>query len=131
MRAARARTEEVRHRVAPVHWTTLLGAVSAACFAVLAVTGAALLFSYQPSAERLVYDGTYAPLRGVEMSRAYYSVLHLSLEVRGGLLVRQTHHWAALILPASLTLQMLVASSPEASADPAGPPGCSCAWSSS
>lgn len=109
MRAARARTEEVRHRVAPVHWTTLLGAVSAACFAVLAVTGAALLFSYQPSAERLVYAGTYAPLRGVEMSRAYYSVLHLSLEVRGGLLVRQTHHWAALILPASLTLQMLVA----------------------
>ena len=58
---------------------------------------------------RLVYDGTYAPLRGVEMSRAYYSVLHLSLEVRGGLLVRQTHHWAAPILPASLTLQMLAA----------------------
>ncbi|GAA5122284.1 hypothetical protein GCM10023339_40460 [Alloalcanivorax gelatiniphagus] len=42
------------------------------------------------------------------MSRAYESTVRLSLEVRGGLLVRQAHHWAALVLPASLTLQMLV-----------------------
>ncbi len=92
-----------------MHWTVLLGAVSAACFTVLALTGVALMFFYHPSADRLVYDGTYAPLRGVEMSRAYDSMLHLSLEVRGGLVIRQAHHWAALILPASLTLQMLAA----------------------
>lgn len=100
---------ELRHRVVPVHWTLVLAAVSAACFTVLAVTGVALAFFYEPSADRLVYDGAYVPLRGVEMSRAYQSMLRLSLEVRGGLLLRQTHHWAALILPASLTLQMLAA----------------------
>lgn len=100
---------ELCHRVVPVHWTLVLAAVSAACFTVLAVTGVALAFFYEPSADRLVYDGVYAQLRGVEMSRAYHSMLRLSFEVRGGLLLRQTHHWAALVLPASLTLQMLAA----------------------
>lgn len=101
--------EQADDRSAHDHWTALLGAVSAACLAVLVITGVALLVHYQPSADRVVYDGAYAPLRGVEMSRAYRSVLHVSLDVKGGLLIRQAHHWAALILPASLTLQMLAA----------------------
>ena len=94
-------------RAVPVHWSSLLGVVSLSCFAVLTVTGVILLFFYEPSSETVRYGGSYPLLQGVPVSRAYASTLHLSLEVRGGLLVRQVHHWAALVLPASLVLQML------------------------
>jgi len=73
---------------------------------VLLVTGVYLMYFYDSSGEFVTYDGSYAPLRGAEVSSAYASTLHLSLEVRGGLLVRQAHHWAALVLPASLMLQL-------------------------
>jgi ubiquinol-cytochrome c reductase cytochrome b subunit len=45
----------------------------------------------------VIYEGSYAPLRGVEMSAAYDSALALSFDVRGGLFMRQLHHWAALL----------------------------------
>jgi ubiquinol-cytochrome c reductase cytochrome b subunit len=90
-----------------MRWSLLLGTISMAAFSVLLVTGVVLMFFYDPSSDTVVYKGSYYPLQGVEVSRAFSSLLHLSLEVRGGLLVRQAHHWAALILPASLMLQML------------------------
>ncbi len=96
-------------RAVPVHWTFLLGTVSAACLAVLVVTGVYLLLYYDPSNDRIIYHGSYAPLRGVEMSRAYASTLRISFDLRAGLLMRQAHHWAALTLLASLMLQMLSA----------------------
>ncbi len=74
---------------------------------VLAITGVYMLFYYDPSNQTVRYQGSYSQLHGIEMSRALDSTLFLSLEVRGGLLVRQAHHWAALVLPASLMLQML------------------------
>ncbi|MDQ4055338.1 MAG: cytochrome b N-terminal domain-containing protein [Actinomycetota bacterium] len=92
---------------APLHWSSLLGVVSLSCLIVLTVTGVILLLFYEPSGDTVRYSGSYAPMEGVPVSRAYASTLHLSLEVRGGLLVRQAHHWAALVLPASLMLQML------------------------
>src|SRR5688500_19135903 len=55
----------------------------------------------------VVYEGTYAPLRGAEMSAAYESTLYLSFDVRGGLFVRQLHHWAALLFVASIVVHML------------------------
>jgi ubiquinol-cytochrome c reductase cytochrome b subunit len=94
-------------KVVPVHWTLLLGTVSAACFVVLAITGVFLMLYYDPSSDQVVYHGSYAPLHGVEMSKALNSTLHISFQVRAGLLMRQAHHWAALILPAALMLQML------------------------
>lgn len=94
------------HRVVPNLWAALFAAISAACLVVLAITGILLTVAYDPSVEPVSYQGGYAPLRGVEVSRAYESMLHYSLEVNGGLLVRQTHHWAALVLPASLMLQI-------------------------
>ncbi|SFC76138.1 ubiquinol-cytochrome c reductase cytochrome b subunit [Nocardioides terrae] len=93
-------------RAEPNHWSRLLGAVSASCLAVLVVTGVLLLVHYDPSSEVVTYSGTYLPLRRVPVSAAYASTVHLSLEVRGGMLLRQTHHWAALVLPASLMLQL-------------------------
>ncbi len=77
-----------------------------AAMLVLLVTGVYLMYFYDASGDYVTYDGSHAPLRGVEVSPAYASTVHLSLEVRGGLMVRQAHHWAALVLPASLLLQL-------------------------
>ena len=40
------------------------------------------------------------------MSEAYRSVVHLSLSVRAGLLIRQTHHWAANVFIAAIVLHL-------------------------
>ncbi len=64
------------------------------------------MVGYDASGETVTYTGGYALLRGTAMSRAFASTLHLSLDVPGGLLVRQAHHWAALVLPASVLIQL-------------------------
>jgi ubiquinol-cytochrome c reductase cytochrome b subunit len=97
---------ELRRRAVPNRWAHTFGVISMAAMLVLLVTGLYLMYFYDASGEYVTYDGSYAPLRGTEVSSAYASTLHLSLEVRGGLLVRQAHHWAALVLPASLMLQL-------------------------
>lgn len=40
------------------------------------------------------------------MSKAFASTLDISFEVRGGLFVRQVHHWAALIFSASIMVHL-------------------------
>ena len=97
----------LRRRASPSHWSFLFGVVAVACLVLLVVTGLVLTSLYSPSAAVVTYQGSYLPLRGVAMSEALQSTLHISFEVRGGLLVRQAHHWAALVLPAALILQML------------------------
>jgi ubiquinol-cytochrome c reductase cytochrome b subunit len=57
--------------------------------------------------EPVIYDGVYGPLKGAEMSIAYASTLDISFEVRGGLLMRQVHHWSALLFVAAAGLHML------------------------
>ncbi|MEU7862954.1 cytochrome b N-terminal domain-containing protein [Nonomuraea sp. NPDC049141] len=76
-------------------------------FVVLAVTGAVLMVFYNPSMSQVTYDGSYGPLRGLFVSNAFDSTMHLSLEVRGGLLIRQVHHWAALVFVAAVVVQLL------------------------
>jgi ubiquinol-cytochrome c reductase cytochrome b subunit len=73
------------------------------------VSGVLLMLFYTPSSDLVSYRGGYRPLDGVEMSKAYRSVIDLSFAVPGGLLLRQVHHWAALLLPASVTMQLVVA----------------------
>ena len=46
------------------------------------------------------------------MSDAYRSVLNLCLNVPAGLLIRQTHHWAADVFIASIVLHLMRSSSP-------------------
>jgi ubiquinol-cytochrome c reductase cytochrome b subunit len=94
-------------KTVPVHWSLLMGVISAAAFFVLTVTGVILLFFFDPSSETVRYHGSYPLLSDVPVSKAYASTLHISFDVRGGLLVRQAHHWAALVLPASLIVQMM------------------------
>ncbi len=98
---------DLSQRVVPNHWTSLFGAISMACFVVLTVTGVYLMFFYDPSNATVAYQGSYTPLQGIEVSRAFDSTMYISFEVRGGLLMRQAHHWAALVLPAALLLGML------------------------
>jgi ubiquinol-cytochrome c reductase cytochrome b subunit len=99
---------ELRGRRFPLHWSNLFGVVSLTCVAVLFVSGLFLMFFYTPSSTLVTYHGAYSPLDGLTMSKAFRSTLAISFDVRGGLLVRQAHHWAALLLPASLIVQTLV-----------------------
>ncbi|WP_314148807.1 cytochrome b N-terminal domain-containing protein [uncultured Leifsonia sp.] len=100
---------ELSTRRAPLHWTTMFGVVALACLLVLFVTGFILMFAYAPSSTRVTYDGSYAPLAGAEMSKALQSTLAISFELPGGMLLRQAHHWAALLLPAAIILQLVFA----------------------
>jgi ubiquinol-cytochrome c reductase cytochrome b subunit len=95
------------NKVFPDHWSFLLGEIALYSFIVLLLSGTYLTFFYDASMKEVVYDGTYAPLRGIEMSAAYESTLNISFDVRGGLLMRQMHHWAALLFVASIVVHLL------------------------
>jgi ubiquinol-cytochrome c reductase cytochrome b subunit len=95
------------NRVFPDHWSFLLGEIALFSFVVLLMTGAFLALFYDSSAREVTYDGAYGPLRGARMSAAFASTLGISFEVRGGLVVRQIHHWAALLFLAALMLRLL------------------------
>jgi ubiquinol-cytochrome c reductase cytochrome b subunit len=93
-------------KVFPDHWTFLFGEIALFCLVVLVFTGTFMTFFYNPSVREVVYDGPYTPLRGQEVSAAYDSVLRLSFEVRAGLLMRQIHHWAALVFVAAIVIHL-------------------------
>jgi ubiquinol-cytochrome c reductase cytochrome b subunit len=91
----------------PDHWSFLLGEVALYCFIVLVVTGTYLALFYNDSVHQVVYHGPYAPLRGQQVSEAYRSVVEISTTVKAGLLIRQTHHWAADVFVAAIVLHLL------------------------
>lgn len=93
-------------KVFPNHWSFLLGEVTLYCFIILVATGTWLAFFFEPSTAETVYNGSYAPLDGVVMSKAYASALNLSFDVRAGLVMRQMHHWAALLFIAAMTAHL-------------------------
>src|SRR6266536_1839561 len=88
------------NKVFPDHWSFLLGEIALYSFIVLLLTGTFLTFWFDPSMTEVRYNGSYTPLKGIEMSQAYRSSLDLSFEVRGGLVMRQMHHWSALMFMA-------------------------------
>ena len=98
---------EKARRAFPDHWSFLLGEICLYSFVILIVTGVYLTFYFHPSMNEVRYNGSYAPLRGQMMSEAFASTLHISFDVRGGLLIRQAHHWAALIFVASILAHMM------------------------
>jgi ubiquinol-cytochrome c reductase cytochrome b subunit len=91
----------------PDHWSFLLGEVALYCFIVLVATGTYLALFYTDSTADVVYHGPYVPLQGQHMTEAYRSVLDISFTVKAGLLIRQTHHWAADLFVASIVLHLL------------------------
>ncbi|MGY1761399.1 cytochrome bc complex cytochrome b subunit [Geodermatophilus sp. SYSU D00779] len=95
------------NKVFPDHWSFLLGEIALYSFIVLLLSGTYLTFFFDASMREVVYEGTYAPLRGAEMSAAYESTLYISFDVRGGLFMRQLHHWAALLFVAAIVIHLL------------------------
>ncbi len=95
------------NKVFPSHWSFMLGEVALYSFIVLLLSGTYLTLFFDPSMGETIYQGVYTPLRGVPMSYAYESTVDISMEVRGGLLIRQIHHWAALIFLAGIMLHMM------------------------
>jgi ubiquinol-cytochrome c reductase cytochrome b subunit len=95
------------NKVFPTHWSFLLGEIALYSFVVLLLSGTYLALFFDPSMVEVRYQGAYDGLRGVDMSRAYESTLHITFDVRGGLFVRQVHHWAALIFMAAILVHML------------------------
>jgi ubiquinol-cytochrome c reductase cytochrome b subunit len=91
----------------PDHWSFLLGEVALYAFIVLVMTGVYLTLFFKPSLTQVHYHGGYAPLQGREMSEAYQSTVDISLRVKAGLLIRQTHHWAADFFVGAIVLHLL------------------------
>jgi len=94
------------NKVFPTHWSFLLGEIALYSFIVLLITGTYLTLFFDPSMAEVTYHGVYQPLNGVQMSRAYETTLDITFEVRGGLFVRQIHHWAALLFAASIMVHL-------------------------
>jgi ubiquinol-cytochrome c reductase cytochrome b subunit len=94
-------------KIFPDHWTFLLGEIALYSFIILLLTGTFLTFFFQPSMTEVIYHGSYTHLDGARMSEAYASTLNISFDVRGGLLMRQIHHWAADLFVAAILAHML------------------------
>ncbi|MDB1089918.1 ubiquinol-cytochrome c reductase cytochrome b subunit [Streptomyces sp. ACA25] len=94
-------------KIFPDHWSFLLGEVVLYSFIILILTGIYLTLFFVPSMAEVEYSGSYVPMQGVLMSEAYASTLDISFDVRGGLLMREIHHWAALIFVVGLFFHMM------------------------
>jgi ubiquinol-cytochrome c reductase cytochrome b subunit len=93
-------------KVFPDHWSFMLGEIALYSFIILLLTGTFLTLWFKPSQTEVIYNGSYIPLHGLKMSEAYASTLDISFDVRGGLIIRQIHHWAALIFVAAMIVHM-------------------------
>ncbi|WP_106849420.1 cytochrome bc complex cytochrome b subunit [Blastococcus sp. Marseille-P5729] len=102
-----APTRRMLNKVFPDHWSFMLGEIAMYAFIMLLLTGTYLALFFDASMKEVVYNGSYVPLQGVPMSAAYESTLNLSFDVRGGLIIRQMHHWAALLFMAAMLVHML------------------------
>ncbi|RLP78088.1 cytochrome bc complex cytochrome b subunit [Mycetocola tolaasinivorans] len=99
--------KEFGRKIFPDHWSFLLGEVALYSFVVILLSGTFLTFFFDAAMTHTTYEGSYAPMNGVHMSAAMASTLDISFDIRGGLLMRQVHHWAALLFVASIGLHML------------------------
>jgi ubiquinol-cytochrome c reductase cytochrome b subunit len=95
------------NKVFPDHWSFMLGEIALYSFIILLLTGVFLTFWFDPSQREVLYQGGYEPLNGIKMSAAYASTLNISFDVRGGLLMRQIHHWAALLFMVAIVAHLM------------------------
>jgi ubiquinol-cytochrome c reductase cytochrome b subunit len=99
-------TRRLLNKVFPDHWSFMIGEIALYSFIILLLTGTFLTLFFDPSMKEVIYNGSYTPLRGLPMSQAYASSLDISFDVRGGLVMRQIHHWAALLFMAAMMVHM-------------------------
>jgi ubiquinol-cytochrome c reductase cytochrome b subunit len=102
-----AMVKEFGRKIFPDHWSFMFGEVALYTFVLLLISGTFLTFFFDPSMTHVVYDGSYNPLKGIGMSAAMSSTMDISFDVRGGLFMRQVHHWSALLFVASVSVHML------------------------
>lgn len=93
-------------KVFPDHWSFMLGEVTLYSFVILLISGTFLTLWFVPSMDLVTYQGSYGPYKGTVMSSAFASTLDLSFDIRGGLLMRQIHHWSALLFIAGMVAHM-------------------------
>jgi ubiquinol-cytochrome c reductase cytochrome b subunit len=93
-------------KIFPDHWSFMLGEIALYSFMILLVTGVFLTFYYIPSVSHVIYHGSYKPLDGQSVTQAFASTVNISFAVRGGLLMRQMHHWACDIFVGSIVVHM-------------------------
>ncbi|MFG2718520.1 cytochrome bc complex cytochrome b subunit [Streptomyces sp. NPDC048416] len=94
-------------KIFPDHWSYMLGEVALYSFVIIILTGVYLTLWFKPSMNEVVYQGTYVPLHGIRMSEAFKSTMDISFDLRGGLLLRQIHHWGAIVFIASMLVHMM------------------------
>ncbi|WP_406209002.1 ubiquinol-cytochrome c reductase cytochrome b subunit [Kitasatospora sp. NBC_01560] len=94
-------------KIFPDHWSFMLGEICLYTFVIIIITGVWLTLFFIPSMGEVIYEGSYIPLRGVQMSQAYASTIDISFDIRGGLLIRQIHHWAAIVFVAAMLVHMM------------------------
>ncbi len=94
-------------KVFPDHWTFMFGEMALYSFVILLLSGIYLSLFFKPSMTEVIYNGSYLPLKGLHMSEAYASTLSISFDIRGGLLLRQIHHWAANLFFAAMTIHVM------------------------
>jgi ubiquinol-cytochrome c reductase cytochrome b subunit len=94
-------------KVFPDHWSFMLGEIALWSFVILLLSGTFLALFFTPSAAEVVYNGSYTKLDGITMSQAYQSTLNISFDIRGGLLMRQIHHWAAIMFMVAIMAHLL------------------------
>jgi ubiquinol-cytochrome c reductase cytochrome b subunit len=99
-------TSYLLKKIFPDHWSFMLGEIAMFSLVILLITGTFLTFWFVPSAGQVIYNGSYVPLKGIPMSEAFKSTVDISFDVRGGLIMRQLHHWAALLFTVSITVHM-------------------------
>jgi ubiquinol-cytochrome c reductase cytochrome b subunit len=94
-------------KIFPDHWSFMLGEVALYSFVIIILTGVYLTLFFHPSMAEVTYHGSYVPMQGIRMTQAFESTLDISFDVRGGLLIRQIHHWAALVFLAAMMVHMM------------------------
>ncbi|MDO5745246.1 MAG: ubiquinol-cytochrome c reductase cytochrome b subunit [Micrococcaceae bacterium] len=102
-----AMVKEFGRKIFPDHWSFMFGEVALYTFVLLLISGTFLTFFFDPTMTHVVYNGSYNPLKGIGMSAAYSSTLDISFDVRGGLFMRQVHHWSAILFVAAVSVHML------------------------
>ncbi|WP_241002988.1 ubiquinol-cytochrome c reductase cytochrome b subunit [Streptomyces sp. CB01881] len=94
-------------KIFPDHWSFMLGEICLYTFIIIILTGVWLTLFFKPSMGEVIYEGQYLPLRGIQMSEAYRSTVNISFDIRGGLLMRQIHHWSAIVFVAAMLVHMM------------------------
>ncbi len=94
------------NKVFPDHWSFMMGEIALYAFVYLVASGVFLTLFFDPSTADTVYTGSYAALHGSTVSAAYASAVELSQDVPLGLVMRQSHHWAALIFIGAIVVHL-------------------------